>query len=93
MSIRVRLTAPSRPDCSPVWAQRLWVLCWRGQMPIEALAAVDPAQRDALLTELWKLGWSDVEIATHTRMTTYTTGRIRARLGLAAHRAPKGAAA
>jgi hypothetical protein len=55
-------------------------------MPIEALAAVDPAQRDALLTELWKLGWADVEIATHTRMTTYTTGRIRQRLGLAAHR-------
>jgi hypothetical protein len=71
---------------APAAEWRLWRLCWRGELPLEALAAANPAQRDALFTELWKLGWSDVEIAAHTRMTTYTTGRIRQRLGLAAHR-------
>ena len=36
--------------------------------------------------DLWDKGWSLEEIATHTRMTTYTTWRIGARLGLAPHR-------
>ncbi|WP_145926604.1 hypothetical protein [Amycolatopsis orientalis] len=71
-----------RPDTAPMARGRLLAACRRGDIPAEALA---PADRDHLVYDLWAAGWSDVEIATHTYMSTYTTGRIRARLGLAAH--------
>lgn len=61
-----------------------------GEIPAEALST---REREALVRKLHGLGWTDVEIATHTRMTTYTTGRIRSRLGLAAHPTKRGAAA
>lgn len=53
-----------------------------GEIPAEALST---REREALVRKLHGLGWTDVEIATHTRMTTYTTVRIRGRLGLVAN--------
>lgn len=79
MALRVHI-AP--PDTATLSRARLWGACYRGDLPAELLPTRD---REALLSELHGAGWTDVEIATHTRLTTYTTGRIRARLGLAAH--------
>lgn len=56
--------------------------CRQGLEPAEALPRF---ARDQLVHELWCQGWTDVEIATWTRMSTYTTARIRERLGLAAN--------
>lgn len=42
--------------------------------------------RERLFTELHSLGWTDLEMAVHTRTTPYTTARIRDRLGLTANR-------
>jgi len=69
---------------------QLQIACWLGELPAEALTTVE---REYLLFDLWSEGWTDVEIACHTRMTLYTTGRIRARLGLAAHPARERATA
>jgi hypothetical protein len=57
-----------------------WWMAMDGDLPAEALRPLD---RQALVLILHQRGCTDVEIACHTRMTTYTTGRIRARLGLA----------
>ncbi|GAB3372482.1 hypothetical protein [Amycolatopsis echigonensis] len=56
--------------------------CLRGLVPADALSTVD---RAAVVARLHGDGLTDGEIAEITRLTTYTTGRIRARLGLAAH--------
>lgn len=45
-----------------------------GGEPADALTEAD---RHRLVTQLHAGGWTDVEIARHTRMTTYTTVRIR----------------
>ena len=37
------------------------------------------AERERLVLELSGRGWSDLDIALHTRMTEYTTARIRTR--------------
>lgn len=42
--------------------------------------------REWLVHDLHKDGWTDLEIADHTRMTLYTTARIRGRLGLRPNR-------
>lgn len=70
------LSIPPRPSGRP---SALRAACWRGDMPAEALPVRD---REELVYELWLHGWTDVEIATHTRMSTYTASRIRERLGL-----------
>lgn len=70
---------PPRPDTRPVLRAHLRARCWAGAEPAEALDTVD---REQLITELWAAGWTDVEIASHTRLSTYTTGRIRDRVGL-----------
>lgn len=57
----------------------LWDACWRGDAPAEALP---PGWRDQLVYELWSAGWTDQQIADHTRMTLYTAARIRDRMGL-----------
>lgn len=54
-----------------------------GLEPAEALVAAD---RHRLVAELHRLGWGDTAIASHTRMTTYTTARIRGALGLLPNR-------
>lgn len=60
---------------------RLWQRCMEGKEPAESLPTKD---REDLVWQLHERHWSDKEIADHTRMTLYTTVRIRERLGLAA---------
>lgn len=55
----------------------------RGIEPAEALT---PGDRHRLVAELHRGGWDDRAIASHTRMTTYTTARIRGALGLLPNR-------
>lgn len=76
--MRRRLTAPPpRPGArSP---NERWRQCCAGQLPAEALSQRD---REDLIAELVDHGWTDTDIAAHTRLSTYTTGRIRSRLGL-----------
>lgn len=69
--------------------RRLWEQCWRGTAPAELL---DAEEREQLVAWFWSCGWVDAEIAAHTRMTTYTTCRIRQRLGLPAIRHETGVA-
>lgn len=57
----------------------LWRACWRGEAPAEELPA---GERDALVRALVRLGWSVVQVAQHTRMSTYTTARIVQRVTL-----------
>ena len=56
----------------------LWEACCAGREPAEAL---DPRDREDLVAGLVEHGWTDVEIAVHTHMSTYTTARIRDRIG------------
>lgn len=81
----LRLVSADRPATD--WIA--WRLALLGDWPAEALSTVDRAQ---LVRILHGRGWTDVEIAAHTLMTTYTTGRIRARLGLAPHKTDSEAA-
>lgn len=74
-----RAVLASRPETSD---PALVDACRRGHEPAELLTT---SEREHLVFDLWAAGWNDLEVASHTRMTTYTTGRIRARLGLAAH--------
>lgn len=57
----------------------MWQACLRGQEPAESLPT---REREQLLMLLVSRGLSDVEIALVTRMTVYTTVRIRERLGV-----------
>lgn len=50
-----------------------------GDEPAEALTTADRARLVGLL-HAW--GWTDVQVAAHTRMTTFTSAEIRTRLGL-----------
>lgn len=79
MKLRVHgRTIPEAPD---VTANSMVLAdCWAGRMPAEAL---ERTWRDQLVFELVAAGWTDLQIAVHTRMSTYTTVRIRERLGLA----------
>lgn len=78
MSIRLRHSDGPEP-LRPVHDQHLYDLCRAGLEPAELL---DTSAREHLLYELWLLGWTDVEVATYTLMTTYTAAAIRTRLGL-----------
>jgi hypothetical protein len=60
----------------------LYAAARAGMEPAEALTTGDRAR---LVAELATRGWTDRRIAEHTRMTTYTTARIRGRLGLTAN--------
>lgn len=55
--------------------------CRLGQQPAELLPT---REREDLVFDLWCASWTDTEIATHTRMSTYTAARIRNRMGLPA---------
>lgn len=55
----------------------LWAACCAGREPAESL---DDRDREDLVAELVARGWSLTEIATLTRMTSYTTARIAARV-------------
>ncbi|HEY3477325.1 MAG TPA: hypothetical protein VGL02_00370 [Streptomyces sp.] len=69
------------PPTRPIAYRRLLEACWAGRLPAELL---EPGDRDQLIYDLWKEGWTDAQVAVHTRLTTYTAARIRLRLGLAA---------
>lgn len=86
MSVQIRRGKPDAAALSRAWLRQA---CLRGEMPAEVLTTED---REHLVHTLWKRGWTDAEIASHTLMTTYTTARIRSRLKLAAHRTVEGAA-
>lgn len=60
----------------------LWKACCAGLEPAEAL---DVRDREDLVAALVFRGWTDVEIAVLTRMSTYTTVRIRERIGITAN--------
>jgi hypothetical protein len=79
-----------RPDSMYFARTYLVRMCRAGKLPAEVLSTVD---RERLVDDLWKLGWSDLEIATHTKLSTYTATRIRSRIGRRPHPLPKGAAA
>jgi hypothetical protein len=73
-------------DVAPVRRRsewRLWKRCWDGLEPAESLTTRD--REDLVWDMVHQLGWTDREIAEHTRMTPYTVSRIRARLGLPAN--------
>lgn len=75
------------PPTQPILYRRLTAACWNGGLPAELLQRGD---RDQLIYDLWEAGWTDAEVAVHTRLTTYTAARIRARLGLAVRPLRKG---
>jgi len=87
MTYTPRAVLASRPETSD---PALIDACRRGTEPAELLT---PSEREHLLFDLWAAGWNDLEIARHTRMTTYTVARIRSRIGLQAHPSTKGAVA
>ena len=70
---------PSRPRAH----HRVWLRCWEGREPAEALSTRD--REDLVWDMVHQLGWTDHEIAEYTRMTPYTVARIRDRLGLTAN--------
>lgn len=78
MSIRLRPTGGPEP-LRPVYDQHLYNQCRAGLEPAELLTT---GAREHLVYELWLLGWTDVEVAAYTRMSTYTAAAIRTRLGL-----------
>lgn len=69
--------------------ERLFRACLAGDLPAEELPT---DLREQLVTYLHQQGWTDLEIAIHCRMSTYTTGRIRSRIGLRSNDTQKGAA-
>lgn len=71
------MSALDRITTSPIYQA-----CLAGRTPAEALGAF---ARGLLVAELAAVGWTDQRIAQHTRMTAYTTNRIRQRLGLPAN--------
>lgn len=70
------------PLAEPDPMRDLYVLCLDGEAPAEALSTV---ARGLLVAELCIDGWTDQQIAAHTRLTLYTATRIRAGLGLSPH--------
>jgi hypothetical protein len=58
-----------------------WDLACAGRISAEEL---HPLDREDLIWALHEWGMTDRQIAERTRLTTYTTARIRSRLGLAA---------
>jgi hypothetical protein len=74
----------------PVVNQRRYAAAFDGTEPAEAL---NSAERELLVCELHAAGLTDIEIAAHTRWSTYTANRIRERLGLPENPTTKGNAA
>lgn len=81
------MNAPRR--CQTGRSSRHYRACLEGDAPAEILP---PLVRERLVAVLHGRGWTDLEIACHTRMTTYTTARIRSRIGLLPNDGQKGAA-
>jgi WhiB family redox-sensing transcriptional regulator len=79
----------SRNADKPGAMSRLYRSCLEGVLPAEELPT---HLRERLLTRLHAQNWTDLDIAVHTRMTLYTTVRIRERLGLSPNHEKRGAA-
>lgn len=78
MNVRRRVPAElGRPGSAMRSGALLWAACVAGREPAESL---DPRDREDLVAELTERGWTVAEIAVLTRMTTYTTARIQARV-------------
>ena len=60
----------------------------RARLGLEPAEVLQTSDRRRLVLELHAAGWPDAEIAAHTRMTGYTTTRIREELGLLPNVAP-----
>lgn len=63
----------------------LYDRCLAGHEPAEVLSM---GERELLVAELVTAGWTDQQVSDHTRMTLYTTARIRARLELSPNHGP-----
>jgi hypothetical protein len=70
--------APPRPQATGV-VRDDYLRAYDGQLPAEALPT---RLRWRLVAELHRAGWSDQQIAELTKLTEYTTARIRAGMGL-----------
>ncbi|RJQ68099.1 hypothetical protein D5S17_32880 [Pseudonocardiaceae bacterium YIM PH 21723] len=70
------MTGPLPPNLTALRDTRTYNACRQGVEPAEILP---PLLRQQLVQELHGAGWTDAEIAAHTRLTTYTVARIRAR--------------
>lgn len=81
--VRIDEPTPDRPDIDECRRHANYRHALRGQLPAEALG--NRGDREQLVHTLWEAGWTDVEIAAHTRWTTHTVERIRERLHLAAN--------
>lgn len=73
------VTTTPVPPAPPNPHRELYERCLAGREPAEALPT---KERELLVAELVTAGWTVQQIAAHTRMTLYTTDRIRARLEL-----------
>jgi len=67
------------PRTRPIADRAAYRACLAGDQPAETL---QQRQREQLIVQLHARGWTDIEIAAHTRMSTYTVGRICDRLHL-----------
>ena len=67
----------------PETREHLFALALAGLIPAEVLPQ---HLRGQLVAELHADGWTDVQVAAHCRMTTYTAARIREGLELPANR-------
>jgi hypothetical protein len=76
-----RFTPGGRPVTRPRHSARASLVraVLAGREPAEALPR---REREDLMCAWHDAGWTDVEIAAHTRWSTYTVGRIRSALGL-----------
>lgn len=77
MTRRLVPAAVRRPMSAARSGQLLWAACCAGREPAESL---DTHDREDLVAALADRGWSDVDIAVLTHMSTYTTARIRERV-------------
>lgn len=74
-------TSPPFPPPVDHWRRRRnYRNALRGQLPAEALT--NRGDREQLVRQLWQAGWTDTQIAVHTRWTSHTVARIRNRLEL-----------
>jgi len=80
VALQITITHDTTAPTRPVTDHQVYALCLAGHLPAEILPS---GRRRLLIHELHTLGWTDLEIASHTRMTLYTAARLRDQLGLA----------
>ena len=88
MTLHVNEPIPASPRVDQMRRRSNYRRALRGELPAEALS--NTGDREQLVHELWTAGWTDVQIASHTRWSSYTVARIRERLGHVANRTAPG---